>query len=154
MSARTVGARTLSVALLALTALAGFLAGAAWRGGQTPAQPPTEPIVRERESSRGDRRLVIDEVGLEPGQRAEVDEIVGHFRTRMRALDAEFRESYRPRQRALFQSSMDSIRSVLDSAQWATYDSLRAVRYGRRGEARDSAPGGAGRGGSSRKESR
>ncbi len=136
MNARTSRARVMSIALLTLMALAGFLVGVAWQERKDGIREPSEERGGERRAERGSRRLVIDEVGLEPEQRAHVDEIIRHFRIQMRALDDEFRESYRPRQRALFQSSLDSIRSVLDSAQWAAYDSLRAIRY-RRGDGVD-----------------
>ncbi len=120
--------RLLSSALLVLTLAAGFLGGMAWQKRQVAA------ALAEEARSRGDggqegRRMVIDEVGLEPERRVQVDEIIRHFRARMRALDEEFQGAYAPRQRALIRSTRDSIKSVLSPAQEATYDSLLAVRY-------------------------
>ena len=135
-------ARVLSVALLFLTAAAAFLAGVAWKGSQAAAGSPEEGEAAEGEAGeergRPSRRLVIDEVGLEPAKRAEVQEIIQHFRAQMRALDEEFRETYQPRQRDLFRLSMDSIKAILEPAHWATYDSLLTIRFRNRGNGRDS----------------
>lgn len=144
-------ARVLSVALLFLTAAAAFLAGVAWKGSQATAGPPAEG-ESEEERGREGRRLVIDEVGLESAKRAEVQEIIQHFRAQMRALDEEFRETYQPRQRELFRLSMDSIEAILEPAQWATYDSLLAIRYRNRGSGRDSSSEGRERGRPERRE--
>lgn len=134
-------ASILSVALLVLTVGAGFLGGVAWQANRaaTPA-PAATPDQEPRD--RDKRRLVIDEVGLEPAKREEVEAIVQHFVARMQALDEEFREAYRPRHRALLHDARDSIKSVLQPEQRALYDSLLAVRYGSgRGEGDSSGSG-------------
>ncbi|MCY4400241.1 MAG: hypothetical protein OXE96_13025 [Gemmatimonadetes bacterium] len=131
-------ARVLSIALLLLTFAAGVLAGVAWRGNR-PASPPAEEESAEEQSDRDGRRLVIDEVGLEPAKRAEVDEIVRHYRATMRALNDEFDAAFEPRRRGLVRATLDSIRSILSPEQLATYDSLRANRVRGRNENSDSA---------------
>ena len=134
-------ASVLSVALLVLTVGAGFLGGVAWRGNRT-AAPEPDPTADREPRDRAKRRLVIDEVGLEPAKRVEVEAIVQHFMARMQALDEEFRQAYRPKQRALFHEARDSIKSVLQPEQRTLYDSLLAVRYGSgRGEGDSSGPG-------------
>ena len=123
--------RLVSAILLILTLAAGFAIGLAWRGNR--AQPAEADAPSSRDADRGRRALVIHEIGLDPETRAQVDEIISHFGSRTRALDREFREAYRPRQRALIGQARDSIRSVLTPEQVAVYDSLLAVRYDGRG---------------------
>lgn len=136
--ARVGRASVLSIALLLATVAAGFLGGVAWQRGRTVSAEPEEPAAEEP-SGRRERRLVIDEVGLEPGRRAEVEAIVQHFLARKRELDEEFEDAYQPRMRELYRSTRDSIKSVLSPEQRAFYDSLLAVRYGHGGSRRDSA---------------
>ena len=133
-------ARVVSFALLLLTFAAGILAGLAWRGDQADSPPVAEERAEEQRGREG-RRLVIDEVGLEPVKRAEVDDIVQHYRATMRALNEEIEAEYEPRRRGLIRATLDSIRSVLAPEQLATYDSLRAVRFRSRNEGPDSAAG-------------
>lgn len=127
--ARFEKAGILSVALLILTMAAGFLGGVAWQRSQGAADSPPDPEA-QRPRDRENRRLVIDEVGLEPAKRAEVEEIIQHFMARMRVLDKEFRQAYRPRQRELYRGVRDSIKGILPPEQRTLYDSLLAVRYG------------------------
>ena len=118
-------ASVLSILLLVLTLVAGFLGGVAWQRNQAMAPEPDETPTKEPRD-RSDRRLVIDEVGLEPAKRAEVDAILQHFMVRVQALHKEFT----PRHRALLHGARDSIKSVLEPDQRALYDSLLALRYG------------------------
>lgn len=127
--ARFKKAGVLSVALLILTAGAGFLGGVAWERSRGVPDSPADPEAQGRHD-RENRRLVIDEVGLEPAKRAEVEEIIQHFMARMRVLDKEFRQAYRPRQRELYRGVRDSIGSILPPEQRVLYDSLLLVRYG------------------------
>ncbi len=146
-------ARFVSFALLLLTFAAGVLAGVAWWGNR--ADPP--PVAEEGgEGQRGreGRRLVIDEVGLEPAKRAEVDEIVQHYRATMRELNEEIDAEFEPRRRGLIRATLDSIRSVLAPEQLATYDSLRAARFRSRNEGPDSAGGVRDRGRPERRQER
>ena len=127
--ARFAQARLLSFALLLLTLVAGILVGMAVKGNQSPgASPEEEAAATGERDSRAGRRLVIDQVGLDSVSRAEVGEIIRHFRIQVRALEAEFEEAYAPRQSALFQSALDSIKSLLTPEQKSLYDSLLAVR--------------------------
>lgn len=119
--------KLLAVSLLFVVLTAGFMMGLAWDRGE--ANAATAAVGPEPED-RPRRALVIDEVGLETAQRAEVDEIIHHFRAQMRALDKEFRETYRPRQRALLGQTRDSIKATLSPAQRVVYDSLLDARYG------------------------
>lgn len=122
-------ASVLSIALLVATFAAGFLGGVAWQRSNTVSSRSEDPGAEEP-AGRGERRMVIDDVGLEPARRAEVEEIIQHFMVHMRALNDEFEELYRPRQRELFRLTRDSIKSVLAPAERALYDSLLAERYG------------------------
>lgn len=142
--ARLKRARVVSGALLAVVAAAGFLGGLAWQAGRTDSGVPEQ---RESRGERGreERRLVIDEVGLTPAKRAEVEEIIQHFTVRMRALDEEFRaayepirEAYEPRRRDLFRATRDSIKAILLPEERALYDSLLVIRFGDRNRDRDS----------------
>lgn len=95
--------------------------------------------------------MVIDELGLQPDKRTEVEEIIQHFMVRMRALygeyepmrvrvrelNDEYEQAYRPKQRELFRLTRDSIKSILAPEQRVLYDSLLAVRYGNRNRDRD-----------------
>lgn len=144
--------RVASVFLLLTTAAAGFWAGVAWQGRRAArpadadagvvagAQPSGEPEARaadrdgEAEGDRERRRWVIDEIGLPPETGAQAGEIIRHFRTRMRTLDQEFQEAYRPRHAEIVRRTRDSIRSILTPDQVLAYDSLLTVRYEGRGQ--------------------
>ena len=143
-------ASVLSVALLLVTLVAGFLGGVAWQKSQV-ASALTDEGEDDSRRDRGERRMVIDEVGLEPAKRAEVEEIIQHFMVRMRSLHEEFEpyrervealsdeyeQAYRPKQRELFRQTRDSIKSILAPGQRALYDSLLAARYGDGDRGRD-----------------
>lgn len=142
--------RAASVFLLLTTVAAGFWAGVAWQGRRATqpgdgdatagAQAPDGPEARaanrdgQGEGDRERRRWVIDEIGLPPETRAQAGEIIRHFRTRMRTLDQEFQEAYRPRHAEIVRRTRDSIRSILAPEQVLTYDSLLTVRYEGRGQ--------------------
>lgn len=138
-------ASILSTALLVLTLGAGFLGGMAWQGSRAVTPRPDETRAEEPHD-RDERRLVIDEVGLEPAKREAVEVIVQHFMARMQVMDDEFRQAYRPRQRELLREARDSIKSVLEPEQRALYDSLLAVRYGSGLRGGDSSGPGKGKG--------
>lgn len=142
--------RMASVFLLLTTTAAGFWAGVAWQGRRAAqpaeadeaagAQPSGGLEARaaerdaEAEGDRERRRWVIDEIGLSPETRAQAGEIIRHFRTRMRTLDQEFQEAYRPRHAEIVRRTRDSIRSILAPEQVQAYDSLLTVRYEGRGQ--------------------
>ena len=136
--ARLKRARVVSGTLLVVVAAAGFLGGLAWQAGRTHSGPSEQRESRD-DRGREERRLVIDEVGLTPAKRAEVEEIIQHFTVRMRALDEEFRaayqpirEAYEPRRRDLFRATRDSIKAILLPEERALYDSLLVIRFGDR----------------------
>lgn len=143
MTTATKHPRLVSAVLLLLTLAAGFAGGLAWRSGD--ADPAPAEANRSRDGGRERRSLVIHEIGLDPATRAKVDDIIDHFGAQMRALDREFEEQYRPRQRALIAQARDSIRSVLTPAQVVAYDSLLSARYDGRGRDRGRPPRGSGR---------
>ena len=128
--ARGASARLVSLGLLGLVLGTGFLMGIAWDRGEASAASPTPA---ESEDGQPERRTrVIDQVGLADDQRADVDRIIEHYRVQMKALDAEFREAYRPRRGAVVRAARDSIRALLSPSQVMVYDSLLEARYGSR----------------------
>lgn len=153
-------ASVLSIALLVVTLAAGFFGGVAWQRSQVVSVQPDEGEA-EPTPDRSERRMVIDELGLGPGKRTEVEEIIQHFMVQMRALHGEFEpmrvqvqelndeyeQTYRPRQRDLYRQARDSIKSILAPDQRVLYDSLLAVRYGDGDRDRDGSGAGRDRGG-------
>ena len=149
-----------AIALLVVTLAAGFFGGAAWQRSQTASVQSDEDEAEPRRD-RSERRMVIDELGLQPDKRTEVEEIIQHFMVRMRALygeyepmrvrvrelNDEYEQAYRPKQRELFRLTRDSIKSILAPEQRVLYDSLLAVRYGNRNRDRDGSGEGRDRGG-------
>ena len=120
--------RLVSLALLGLVLVTGFLMGMAWDG---PGEPAAAQSAVEPDEAQSERRgRVIDQVGLADPQRAEVDRIIEHYRVQMKDLDEEFREAYRPRRGELIRATRDSIKAVLDTNQRMLYDSLLEARYG------------------------
>lgn len=160
-------ASVLSIALLVVTLAAGFFVGMAWQKNRVVADAAEEG-ADDQPRERNDRRMVIDDVGLESGKRAEVEEIIQHFFVQMRALheeyepmrvrigelNDEYEQAYRPQQRELIRQARDSIKSILMPGQRALYDSLLAVRYGNSDRGRDEPGNGRGRGGPDRGEER
>lgn len=151
-------ARLISVVLLFVTLAAGFMLGMAWDSRRSSpdgapeevveiATPePEEPEEPEEEDTERQRGPVIYEVGMEPDQRAAVDEIIGHFRSSLDVLRDDAERDYNRNRRDIVMATQDAIKAVLNSDQIAEYDSLLAVRYapnrgdrdgGRRGSRRD-----------------
>ena len=144
--ARERHARVISVLLLVLTFSAGFMFGLAWDARrEVPGIPAAEVADAPQASAAAEeaeadeepdtvrnRGPVIYEVAMEPEQRAGVDEIITHFRSSMRALEAEARthyERYDHNRTELLMATQDSIKAILNPDQIAQYDSLLAVRY-------------------------
>ncbi|MDE2753912.1 MAG: hypothetical protein OXI83_15160 [Gemmatimonadota bacterium] len=150
MAAQHNRARLISLLLLGLTLAVGFMFGLAWDARRAPdvvpdvvpveetaetvAEPDAEEPAEEASAGRG-RGPVIYEVAMEPEQRAAVDEIIGHLRSRWASIE-EAREEYDRRQRALVVEAQDSIKAILNPQQIAQYDSLLAVRYPRNRDGR------------------
>ena len=148
-------ARLISVVLLFVTLAAGFMLGMAWDSRRSSPDGAPEEVVEiatpepeepEEEDTERQRGPVIYEVGMEPGQRAAVDEIIGHFRSSLDALRDDAERDYNRNRRDIVMATQDAIKAVLNSDQIAEYDSLLAVRYapnrgdrdgGRRGSRRD-----------------
>ena len=152
-------ARLISVVLLFATLAAGFMLGMAWDSRRAVQQGAPEEAVEvstpepeeeaEEEGAERQRGPVIYEVGMEPHQRAAVDEIIGHFRSSMNSLRNDAERDYSRKRMDLLMATQDSIKAVLNPDQVAEYDSLLAVRYppnrgdrdgGRRGGRRDGGP--------------
>lgn len=125
MIGTSTSARLLSTALLILVLGVGFLMGMAWNGSEASAGV-VEADSTSREPER--RTRMIDQVGLDPQQQQEVDRIVEHYRVRMRALDREFQEAYRPRRGEIVRQTRDSLKTVLTPDQVLRYDSLLEAR--------------------------
>lgn len=132
-------ARLISVVLLFVTLAAGFMLGMAW-DSRRPAQDGTpEEIVelptpepedaKEEEAGERQRGPVIYEVGMQPGQRVAVDEIIRHFRSSMNALQDDAEQDYNRKRMDLLSATQDSLKATLNPDQVAEYDSLLAVRY-------------------------
>lgn len=122
--------RVATVLTLLVVLAAGFLLGMVW-GRNLGAAP-----AADEEASRERRGRIIDGVGLDPTQQAQVDSILVHFRTEMEALNEEFRERFDPLNRAIIQSARDSIKSILTEDQVRLYDSLLVDYDQRRAEER------------------
>ncbi len=117
--------RLATLGILVLVLAAGFLLGLAWER-RLIASPPEAAAPAGTEDEDGkpkERTLIIDRVGLSPEQRVLVDSIVEHHRELMTVLQAD----YRPRYWALIDTTREAIKSVLDPAQAAMYDSLLAA---------------------------
>lgn len=128
--------RLASMAVLFLVLAAGFLLGVAW--DRTLVATPSEQGERVRDErddrERGERRLIVDRVGLTAEQKAQVDSIVAYHREQMDAIQ----DSVAPRFRAVVQATRASIKEVLTPEQRIQYDSLLAEHDRRREDRRDS----------------
>lgn len=95
----------------------------------------------EDEESPRRRRLIVEQVGLSPEQKAQVDSIVAHYRQEMRDLQdelkVELRQAYTPRYRGLLEETREEIRGVLTPDQRMEYDSLLVEHDRRRDQRRD-----------------
>lgn len=125
--------------VLFLTLVAGFLLGLVWsRTSSAQAEPtaPTAVAAEEADEERGGetrrRGLIVERVGLSAEQKVQVDSIVGHSRTMMRQLRADYRTGYGE----LIESTRSSIKAVLTPEQAAEYDAL-LTDFDRRREMED-----------------
>lgn len=107
---------------------------------QDEAGPSGEEEAEGEESPRR-RRLIVEQVGLSPEQKAQVDSIVAHYRQEMRdlqdELQVELRQAYTPRYRGLLEETREEIRGVLTPDQRMEYDSLLVEHDRRRDQRRD-----------------
>ena len=125
-------ARLTSVALLFVVLGTGFLMGMAWDTQGVVSAASVETVETPEEPER--RRLVIDDVGLEPERRIQVDLVIEHFQGRMDALNAEFQEAYAPKRRELYRETRDSIKALLTEEQVDTYERLLEKRWAERNQ--------------------
>jgi len=107
---------------------------------QDEAGPSGEDEAEGEESPRR-RHLIVEQVGLSPEQKAQVDSIVAHYRQEMRdlqdELQAELQQAYTPRYRGLLEETREEIKGVLTPDQRMEYDSLLVEHDRRRDERRD-----------------
>ena len=113
--------------VLFVTLVAGFLMGLVWsRTSPAQAEPtaPTAVAAEEADEDQGGetrrRGLIVERVGLSVEQQVQVDSLVGHSRTLMRQLRADYRTGYGE----LIESTRSSIKAVLTPEQAAEYDAL------------------------------
>lgn len=137
MTARTT--RAAAGGVLFVTLVAGFLLGLVWSrtsSAQAEAAAPAAVAAEEEDEDRGGetrrRGLIVERVGLSAEQQIQVDSIVGHSRTMMRQLRADYRTGYGE----LIESTRSSIKSVLTPEQAAEYDAL-LTDFDRRRERED-----------------
>lgn len=114
---------------------AGVAVGFALDRGMARASAGERGEVRaEARDARPDgegERWIIDRIGLSAGQRAEVDSVIRHYGGRMTDLQKEFRPKYR----AVVDSTNEAVRELLDEDQRARYDELAEQRRERRDRA-------------------
>lgn len=140
---RGLKARLGTAVVLALVFGSGVTAGLAWT--RTPQEPRTvesgqaedhggERQVRDRgdRSDRGQRPLLVEQVGLTTQQKARVDEIVEKSRERMRSLENDTRPQYR----AIIEETRAAIKEVLTTEQRAEYEAILSERDREREEHR------------------
>jgi Spy/CpxP family protein refolding chaperone len=131
--------RLTGMVLLIAVFAAGMLAGTAFDRLLTAGEVgPAEAAACER-GGRGPH-MIIDEVDLEPAQRARVQEILD----RRRALTDSLWRADGQRIRAAVDSTREEIRAILTPEQRADYDRRREEHERRRRERGEAAKGGAG----------
>lgn len=137
-------ARLVSVAVLAVVFASGIVVGFAWDRRLDAAEAAAELERRtERVDStrsgagQGDqedggeerrRQYMWERVEPTEAQRVELDSIMQVYREASRDFHRESRRAYDEGMRALVLQAREAIKSVLDPAQAARYDSLAAAR--------------------------
>jgi Spy/CpxP family protein refolding chaperone len=136
-------ARLVTTIVLALVFGSGVTTGLAWdrapeeartgEQGQAEAQGG-EQEAREHgdRSDRGQRPLLVEQVGLTAEQKARVYEIVEDSRQRMRSLEKDTRPQYR----AIIEETRTAIKEVLTTEQRAEYETILSERDREREERR------------------
>ncbi len=135
------GSKFRAMLLLVLTFAAGTAAGvAADRFHLLPGTARAEETTasgEERREGRRERQTTIerfaDDLGLSAEQRAEIDEILDHYRASVRFLWSEVR----PRYRTVIDSARTQIEAVLTPEQVIDYRVLLEERSSRREGNRD-----------------
>lgn len=130
--------RLAGMALLAVTFVAGMLAGTAFGRVLNAGEPaPGAATATECSGGRGPHHI-LDELELSPEQRARIDAVMARGRVRTDSLW----KSDGTRIRAAVDSTRAEVRALLTPAQAAEYDQLRQKheeRKRRERAARDSA---------------
>lgn len=126
-------------AVLVLVFAAGTALGLVLARNPQPAPPPevaVEPSAPEFESARPTQPpngWIIDRLELEAPRRVLVDSVLDHFGATM----SRIQKDYRPRYRAVVDSTNQAIRELLTEEQRARYDSMNAEADRRRSHERD-----------------
>lgn len=123
--------RLLTAILLAVVFGSGFTLGLAF--DRTAVATPVED-AEAVEAEEEDRPPMYEQVGPTEDQSVRIDSIVVDFRTRMEALQEQFRMQYDPRYDALVDSAREAIKDVFTAEQAAQYDSLIADYERRKAE--------------------
>lgn len=137
-------ARLVSVVVLAVVFASGIVVGFAWDRRLDAAEAAAE---LERRTERADsarsragqgdradggeerrRQYMWERVEPTEAQRVELDSIMQVYREASRDFHRESRRAYDEGMRALVLQTREAIKSVLDPAQAARYDSLAAAR--------------------------
>ncbi len=130
--AMTEGFRTRLAAGAVLLAVfaAGLAVGFALDRGVARASPGERAEVsgEARDTRAEGSGWIIDEIDLTEEQRIGVDSVIRHFGDRM----TDLRKEFRPRYRAVLDSTNQAVRELLDSEQRAHYDALVERRRERR----------------------
>jgi len=120
----TSGTRFATVAILGTVFVSGGLLGALVDRQFRPVGEPTEEAAVEQRGERPERRLIVDEVGLSPDQKVQVDSIVAVSRATMKELRQRFDDEYNPLYRQAVVDTREAIKGVLTDDQRAEYDRL------------------------------
>lgn len=128
-------ARATATSALVLVAVfaAGTLVGRAWHQGSVgEAASVGETAQEEGGGEEGRRTPMYERVGLSDAQRVLVDSIVVHYRSDVRELQRESRESYDQQYMALVEAVRGAIKGVMTAQQRTQYDSILAASDERR----------------------
>lgn len=128
--------RGAAAAVVALVFVAGTAVGLAWhrgKGGQEEVEAAQVASDAPQGRSQAPSGWIIDRLDLSANQQAAVDSVLDHYGERM----SDLQKAYRPRYRALVDSTVQDLRDLLTEEQLLRYDSLE-VRAERRRSRDDS----------------
>lgn len=129
--------RLLGFGVLAVTFIAGALAGAAIDRTLSTDRPASEAREERRDDGEEGRSYIIDRVDMSESQRATIDSILDLRVHRMRAVWREVE----PRLDAITDSARVEIMDVLTPEQQAEYERMLNRRRGRGGDGGGSGSG-------------
>ena len=116
--------RLLTAFLLLVVFGSGFTLGLAF--DRTAVATPAEEAEAVTDEAEEERTPMYEQVGPTADQSLLIDSIVTEHRSKMGALQEQFRLDYNPRYDALIDSTRESIKDVFTAEQAARYDSLIA----------------------------